>query len=78
MKELESKILNPDFWNDKNKAKKIMVELDNLNNTYKLWHNMSVRVKDLIDLKELAAIEKDENLLKDVEDGSRELEKELS
>ncbi|MDR3275552.1 MAG: peptide chain release factor 2, partial [Endomicrobium sp.] len=40
--------------------------------------NMSVRVKDLIDLKELAAIEKDENLLKDVEDGSRELEKELS
>jgi peptide chain release factor 2 len=39
---------------------------------------MSVRVKDLIDLKELAAIEKDENLLKDVEDGSRELEKELS
>jgi peptide chain release factor 2 len=55
-----------------------MAELDDLNNTYKLWHNMSARVKDLIDLKELAAIEKDENLLKDIEDGSRELEKELS
>jgi peptide chain release factor 2 len=39
---------------------------------------MSLQIKDLIDLKELAGIENDENILKEIEDGSKKLEKELS
>jgi peptide chain release factor 2 len=39
---------------------------------------MDSQVKDLIDLKELAESENDENTLKDVEEGSKKLEKILS
>jgi peptide chain release factor 2 len=55
-----------------------MAELDGLKNTCQLWHDISRRVKDLIDLSRLAVDENDEKLLKDVEDGSKKLEKELS
>ncbi|GHT52110.1 peptide chain release factor 2 [Endomicrobiia bacterium] len=55
-----------------------MAELDGLKNTYKVWQDISVRVQDLIDLKELAAIENDENILKDVEEGSKKLGKEFA
>jgi peptide chain release factor 2 len=55
-----------------------MTELDALKNICRLWHGMSREVEDLIDLSSLAAGEKDEKLLKDVEVGSKKLEKELS
>ncbi len=55
-----------------------MVELDDLKNACRLWYDMNREVKDLIDLNKLAADENDEKLLKDVEDGSKKLEKELS
>ncbi|GHT59029.1 peptide chain release factor 2 [Endomicrobiia bacterium] len=55
-----------------------MAELDGLKNTYKVWQDISVRVQDLIDLKELAVIENDENILKDVEEESKKLGKELA
>jgi peptide chain release factor 2 len=54
-----------------------MAKLNNLKNIYQLWNNMNAQIKDLIDLKELAAGENDENLLKDIENGSKKLEKEL-
>lgn len=78
IKELETEISNPDFWNDQNKAKKVMSELDALKNLCALWNDMNTRVKDLADLKELADLENDESLLKDVEEGGKKLEKELS
>ncbi|WP_198407729.1 peptide chain release factor 2 [Candidatus Endomicrobiellum trichonymphae] len=78
IKNLELEILEPDFWNDQNKAKKTMAELDDLKNVCRLWYDMSREVKDLIDLSMLATDENDEKLLKDVEDGSKKLEKELS
>ena len=55
-----------------------MAELDSLKNICKLWNDMSLQVKYLINLKELAKIENDENVLKEVEYGSKKLEKELS
>jgi peptide chain release factor 2 len=55
-----------------------MSELDDLKSTNKLWQDIYLQVKDLIDLKELAESENDDNTLKDVEAGSRKLEKSLS
>jgi peptide chain release factor 2 len=78
IKELENEITEPNFWNDQNTAKKVMSELDALKNTNKLWQDMDSQVKDLIDLKELAESENNENTLKDVEEGSKKLEKILS
>ncbi|MDR1696240.1 MAG: peptide chain release factor 2 [Endomicrobium sp.] len=78
IKELETEISNPDFWNDQNKAKKVMSELDNLKNLCGIWNDMNMRVKDLNDLKELAEAENDEIILKDIEEGSKKLEKDLS
>jgi peptide chain release factor 2 len=78
IKNLELEISEPDFWNDQKKAKKTMSELDDLKKACRLWHDMNRNLKDLIDLSRLAADENDEKLLKDVEDGSKKLEKELS
>ncbi|MCA6071971.1 MAG: peptide chain release factor 2 [Endomicrobium sp.] len=78
IKELEQDISDANFWSDQNNAKKVMAELDGLKNICKLWNDMSLQVKDLIDLKELAGIENDENILKEIEDGSKKLEKKLS
>jgi peptide chain release factor 2 len=55
-----------------------MAELDGLKNACRLWHDISREVEDLIDLNRLAMDENDEKLLKDIEDGSKKLEKELS
>jgi peptide chain release factor 2 len=70
-------MLSSNFWSDKNKAKKIITELDVLNSTCRSWHDLNTRVSDLIDLRDLARYENDEGLLKDIEDCSKRLEKEL-
>jgi peptide chain release factor 2 len=55
-----------------------MAELDTLKSTYNLWQNINVRLQDLIDLKELATASNDENILKDIEEESKKLKKELA
>lgn len=78
IKELESEISAPGFWDDRNKAKKTMSVLDALKNACLLWSGMDKQIKDLLELKALAESENDESLLKDIEEGSRKLEKKLS
>ena len=78
IKELETEISDPNFWNDQNKAKKTMSELDGLKNTYASWNGMMLRVQELLDLKELASAENDETLLKEIEEGEHKLAKELA
>jgi peptide chain release factor 2 len=55
-----------------------MSELDGLKSIYKLWNGIYLQVKDLIDLKDLAETEKDDDTLKDIENGSKKLEKVLT
>ncbi|MDR2192843.1 MAG: peptide chain release factor 2 [Endomicrobium sp.] len=78
IKELETEISDPQFWSDQNNAKKVMSKLDGLKNICALWRDMDAKINELIELKELAELEKDENLLKEIEHGSRKLEKELA
>jgi peptide chain release factor 2 len=55
-----------------------MSELDDLKNLCNLWRDMHLQVKDLVELKDLAEVENDDAVLKEVEDGSKKLEKVLS
>nr|WP_052569606.1 peptide chain release factor 2 [Endomicrobium proavitum] len=78
IKELETEISSADFWNNQNNAKKIMSELDGLKSSYNLWQSLQAQVESLIELKELAEAANDETLLKEIEEGSKKLEKELA
>ncbi|MDR1941813.1 MAG: peptide chain release factor 2, partial [Endomicrobium sp.] len=78
IKEIEREISDPDFWNDQNNAKKTMSVLDALKNEIQVWSRMMSQITDLTELKKLALIEDDEALLKDIEEGSKKLEKDLS
>jgi peptide chain release factor 2 len=77
IRKLELEISNPNFWDDQDKAKKVMTELDNLKDTVKFWTEMNAKIEDLAVLKELAHIEKDEDLLKYVESDIEKFEKDL-
>jgi peptide chain release factor 2 len=55
-----------------------MSKLDGLKNICALWHGLDDKTSELIELKELADLENDENLLKEIESGSAKLEKELA
>jgi peptide chain release factor 2 len=56
-----------EFWNDKNKVKKIMSELDELKNVCCFWEKINKEVKDLYDLEDIAILENDSLMLNDVE-----------
>ncbi|MDR0956690.1 MAG: peptide chain release factor 2 [Endomicrobium sp.] len=77
IKELELKIVIPNFWNDQNMAKQIMSELDGLKKINKVWNNLNLQIKELIDLKEIVENENDESTLKEIENASFELERAL-
>jgi peptide chain release factor 2 len=55
------------FWNDKNKAKKIMYEFDELKNICCFWEKINQKTKDLYDLKNIAILENDFLMLADIE-----------
>jgi peptide chain release factor 2 len=77
IKNLEFEISKPSFWSNKDQAKKIIGQLTYLKNMCAMCNRMYMHIKDLIALKELAIFENDENLLKDVGNCSKKLEKEL-
>jgi len=65
------------FWSDKDRARKVMAELDVLKSDCKSWHDLNIQLKDLADLEELVKLENDETLLKDIENSSKKLEEDL-
>jgi peptide chain release factor 2 len=77
IKNLEFEISKPSFWSNTDQAKKIIGQLIYLRSVCELCNKMYTHVKDLMALRELAVFENDENLLKDIENCSKKLEKEL-
>jgi peptide chain release factor 2 len=55
-----------------------MSELDDLKNLCNLWQDIHLQVKNLIELKDLAESENADAVLKEIEDGSKKLDKVLS
>ena len=62
VKELELETGDPDFWKDKDKAEKKLLELKKVKNKYEPWEILVSEVDDVKELHSLALEENDESL----------------
>jgi len=69
--------LEPDFWNDNQKAQAILKEVNSLKRWSEGWQDLSKKLEDVSVLNELAVQEEDPQTLKEVEKGVADLNKEL-
>ncbi len=75
IRDLDEKILEDGFWNDNQKAQKIVQEASSLKEKVKSIEDVKTQYEDLNILLELSIEEKDEASLSDVKTGIEELEK---
>lgn len=76
--QLEGKMSSADFWDDQEAAQKIMSEVNSLKDVIESIKVLDSKYEDIEVLLELALEENEEELIKDVEKGLRELKKEFS
>ena len=69
--------MEPDFWNDNQKAQAILKEVNSLKRWSEGWQDLSKKLEDVSVLNELAVQEEDPQTLKEVEKGVADLNKEL-
>ena len=60
--ELEKTSADPDFWNDREQAEKILSELKRLKGRYEPWEVLVSDLSDCVELLDLAKEEGDESL----------------
>lgn len=73
-KELEIEAGDPDFWNDKERAEKKLLELKKVKNKYEPWETLVQDVEDLQELYNLAVEENDESLEEEILSGLKSIE----
>jgi peptide chain release factor 2 len=67
LKGLEARMEDPSFWNDGEKARDIIAEINQLKGWVEPWQQMSSKVDDLGEMLELLEAEPDEGLAAEVE-----------
>jgi peptide chain release factor 2 len=67
LKGLEARMEDPSFWNDGEKAREIIAEINQLKGWVEPWQQMSAKVNDLGEMLELLEVEPDEGLAEEVE-----------
>ncbi|HEU4882666.1 MAG TPA: peptide chain release factor 2 [Longimicrobium sp.] len=67
LKGLEARMEDPSFWNDGEKARDIIAEINQLKGWVEPWQQMSAKVDDLGEMLELLEAEPDEGLAEEVE-----------
>lgn len=65
--ELEARAMEPDFWNDAEKAQKIQTKITHLRRKVEQFQKMEVSVEDLLLMCELGDEAEDLDMLKDIE-----------
>ena len=75
---LEEITLQSDFWNDRDKATKIIDEMNGLKEIVTKTENILAEIKNNLDIVELLLIESDEELLKNIEEETNLLSKKIS
>lgn len=79
IQELEARTGKPDFWEDRENAEKILLQLNDLKKRYEPWRELKKEFEDLEGLYNLARAENDESidieLLTNVEKQEQEFEK---
>lgn len=76
--ELEAKSSAPDFWNDSQSAQKVMKDLTARQSQVTRWKDLQTRMKDALELLELAAEENDNETIQQIAQETSALEKELN
>jgi peptide chain release factor 2 len=66
IEKLQKEASAPGFWNDQSKAQAHMRRLSSLEDEVRTWRNLSRRVRDALDLVELAELEEDESLTREL------------
>jgi len=74
---LEKLMAAPEFWEDQEKAQKVLQESKALKGQVETLQNLEKRLEDLQVLLELAEEEKDESLIPELSQGKKELQKAL-
>src|SRR5688572_21915490 len=74
---LESQTSDANFWSDNEKAQKIMQEIGGLKSEISEIENLQKKVDDLISISTEEISEDDTDLVKMVEDGISDLEKDI-
>jgi peptide chain release factor 2 len=74
---LELKAANPSFWDDQEKAKNIMSDLDSLKSEYEQWLYLDKSIGELSELYTLASQEDDISLFDDIKQSVDGFEKDL-
>jgi peptide chain release factor 2 len=74
MQELEEQTNRPEFWNDAEKAQKVLKERMAMEKDVTLWENLDRQVQDIRELIELGSEEGDASVLSDVAAMNAELE----
>ncbi|HEY3063910.1 MAG TPA: peptide chain release factor 2 [Chloroflexota bacterium] len=67
LNELDSQAASPDLWSDQNAAQQVMRELSTLRDELQPWLDVDRGVKDSLELVELAALEIDQTVLREVQ-----------
>jgi peptide chain release factor 2 len=75
---LERDAAAPDFWNDPGTAQAAMQDLSNLKAEVERWRGLRDRVRDGLELLELAEEDQDESVVTGIEAEAREVEAELA
>lgn len=78
VKELEEQSAAPDFWNDSQNAQKVMKDLTARQGQFAEWKGLQQRMRDALDLLDLAAEENNTDVFNEVAAEATGLEKELN
>ena len=77
LKKLESKTVEPNFWNDAQTSNQILGKIKKIKRKYENYKKIENEIKNLIELTELAKIEPDDEIEKDIIKNTSKLKKEF-
>ena len=77
LKNLESKTLKEDFWQDAKQSNKILAKIKNIKNKVNEYRKIESEIQNLNELTELTNMEPDEEIAKDIIKSTKTLEQEV-
>ena len=77
LKDLEAETLNEDFWQDTKHSNKVLAKIKNIKNKVNEYRKIESEIQNLNELTELANMEPDEEIEKDIIKSTKTLEQEI-
>ena len=74
---MESKLNDPDVWNDREEAQKITKEIKRIKSAVEPWINLKKEIEDLVEIYELAKDEDEESFESEIKEQLKVLKKRL-